>query len=171
MTPIQLYNLLKALNLSDKFAKLLTAQIVQETGLKSNLLVNHNNPGGVMFINKGYQKNAVQGPPFPASETKGKPAFYATFKTLNDGLRDMVRITYPALTKSATPEAYADNLKAQGYFTGNLTIYKKNVRAAYDTLEKELKKKTKTQSGNLIQLGILYLLIIFTIYIIIKKSK
>ena len=141
MDAIQLYNRIRALNVSDKFARFLTAQIVQETGLKSSLLLNHNNPGGIQWVNKGYQRNAVKGPAFPASETKGKPAFYATFATLDDGLRDMVRITYKALTKSNTPEAYVDSLKAQGYFQGDLTIYKKNVRAAYDNLDKLLKKK------------------------------
>lgn len=148
MTPEQMYTRLKGLNLSDKFAKYLTAQIVAETGAKLNsiLLVYHNNPGGIMYINKGYQKNAIQGPPFPASETKGKPVFYATFKTLDDGLRDMVRITYPALVKSNTPEAYAENLKAQGYFAGNLETYKKNVRFAFDNLEKGLKKKLKPEA-------------------------
>lgn len=141
MTAVDLYNKLRSLNVGDKFARLLTAQIVQETGLKSRLLLEHNNPGGLMFVNRGYQKNAVQGPAFPANETKGKPAFYASFKTLDDGLRDMVRVTYPALVKSNTPEAYADSLKAQNYFKGDLTIYKKNVRAAYDNLDKLLKKK------------------------------
>jgi len=140
MELIDAYNELKALNLSEKFARLLAAQAAFETGnFKHPNFTQNNNPGGIMYINKGYQKDSVPGFPFPSNESK--TAKYAKFGTRASGWRDMVRITYPYLTKATTPENYASILFAGGYYKGDQSIYAKNLRFFWNQLDAELKKK------------------------------
>lgn len=108
------------------------AQVAHETGnFKSKLLADHNNGSGITFINKpNVQKNAVKGRPLP----ENPKYFYAKFDTLQDWANDHVRVLK---LKSKPIEAtnvddFVNRLKANGYFTAPIELYKKAVTKFYN---------------------------------------
>jgi uncharacterized FlgJ-related protein len=153
-----------SLGLNETQAKLIAAQAAFESAnFTSNVFKLNNNPAGIMFINKPFQKNAVPGSSFPASESK--TAKYAKFATITDGFRDMIRITYKALKNDPDPATYAANLKAQGYYSGDQKIYTSGLTRYWNLTKDFTKKKINPfMSAVLVASGIL--IIIF----IIKKK-
>jgi len=155
------YNIAIDLGLSDAQAKLIASQAAYETAnFTSNVFKLNNNPAGIMFINKPYQKNATAGSSFPSNESK--TAKYAKFLTIKDGFKDMIRITYPSLIQSTDSTTYAAKLKAQKYYTGNQEIYSAGL-TRYWNLTKDFVKKKNSIIG--------ILLIISTITFILLKKK
>lgn len=127
------------LGLNESQARLIAAQAAFESAnFTSNVFKLNNNPAGIQFINKPFQKNASPGSAFPPSESK--TARYAKFTTVKDGFRDMIRITYKALQGDPDPSTYTARLKSQSYFMGNERIYTAAL-TKYWNLTKDFSKK------------------------------
>lgn len=133
------YDSLKAAGLNQPFLRLAMSQVMQETGVFSahtEAANNDNNYSGIMFINNpDIQKNANQGSPFPANESRS--AHYAKFETPTDWAIDFVRIlskypNYPI--RAINPVDFVERLKANHYFSGNLALYTKNVTYFFNYL-------------------------------------
>ena len=146
------------LGLNDTQAKLLAAQAAFESAnFTSNVFKLNNNPAGIMFINKSYQKNAVEGSKFPKSDSL--TAHYAKFATVKDGFRDMIRITYPALKSNPDPVTYAALLKARYYYGGDQQIYTAGLLRYWNLMKDFTKKKINPIiSAILVASGILILI-------------
>lgn len=150
-----------SIGLTESQAKLIAAQSAYETAnFTSNVFKLNNNPAGIMFINKPYQKNATPGSSFPANESN--TAKYAKFATIKDGFKDMIRITYPSLIKSTDTTTYAANLKMQKYYTGPQANYTGGL-LRYWNLTKDFVKKKSSIIGTI--------LLISTITFILLKKK
>lgn len=143
MTLNDAYNIYISLGLTPDKARLAAAQTAVETAYKdaktggyvpftSPIFLRNNNVGGVMYINKPFQKDSVAGLPFPINESK--TAKYAKFGSIESGFRDKLRIITPALNKSSNPVEYAHHLKIQGYYTGNESDYAKGLARFYNQL-------------------------------------
>ena len=154
------YDIALELGLSDPQAKLIAAQAAYETAnFTSNVFKLNNNPAGIMFINKPYQKNATAGSSFPSNESK--TAKYAKFVTIKDGFKDMIRITYPSLIKSTDTTTYAANLKLQKYYTGPQANYTSGLLRYWNLTKDFVKKKNSV-------IGIILLISTIT-FILLKK--
>lgn len=139
MTIRDAYDIGIDLGLTDTQAKLIAAQAAFESAnFTSNVFKLNNNPAGIMYINKPFQKNASPGSPFPPTESK--TARYAKFATVKDGFRDMVRITYKSLQGDPDPATYSARLKAQSYYMGDQRIYTSGL-TRYWNLTKDFTKK------------------------------
>tara|TARA_R110000868_G_scaffold326483_2_gene587487 strand:- start:502 stop:1032 length:531 start_codon:yes stop_codon:yes gene_type:complete len=174
MTTLDAYTIYMQLGLTSDKAKLAASQSAFETMYNgktwsSPVFLQNNNTGGIMYINKPFQKNATQGSPYPKSEwsNPSTPAYYAKFNTIKDSFIDHIRITYKALIKSNTPIEYANNLKAQGYYTGNAGDYAKNINFVYNILASNIEKKKPNNmmaSANLLIKVIAVGLVITTLF-------
>lgn len=158
MTIKDAYDIGIDLGLNDAQAKLIAAQAAFESAnFTSNVFKLNNNPAGIMWINKPYQKNAEPGSPFPPSESK--TAKYAKFATVKDGFKDMVRITWKALQGDPSPDTYAANLKNQNYYAGSQTIYTSGLKRYWNQTKGFTKKKINPIiSATVVGLGILILI-------------
>lgn len=148
MTTPEAYNIYLSLGLAPDKAMLAASQSAFETTYNgktwnSPVFLKNNNVGGIMFVNRSFQKNAVSGSAFPQNEwpNLNTPIYYAKFATIKDSFIDHIRITYKALINSNNSVEYARNLKAQGYYTGNEQAYAKNLNYVYNILAFNLKKK------------------------------
>lgn len=102
----------------------MVAQVAYETGnFKSKLLRDHNNASGIVFTGKASQKNATKGRPLPEDPRYN----YAKFATLNDWARDYIRVLNLRAKpiQATTPEDFITRLKANGYFTAPIELYRK----------------------------------------------
>lgn len=158
MTIRDAYDIGIDLGLNDAQAKLIAAQAAFESAnFTSNVFKLNNNPAGIMWINKPYQKNAEPGSPFPPNESK--TAKYAKFATVKDGFKDMVRITWKALQGDPSPDTYAANLKNQKYYAGSQTIYTSGLKRYWNQTQGFTKKKiSPIISATLVGMGILILI-------------
>ena len=146
------------LGLNEAQAKLIAAQAAFESAnFTSNVFKLNNNPAGIQFINKPFQKNASPGSPFPPSESK--TARYAKFATVKDGFRDMVRITFKSLQGDPDPATYSARLKAQSYYMGDQRIYTSGLTRYWNLAKDFTKKKINPiLSATLTAVGILILI-------------
>ena len=146
------------LGLNDAQAKLIAAQAAFESAnFTSNVFKLNNNPAGIQYINQPYQKNAIPGSSYPASESK--TAKYAKFATIKDGFKDMIRITYPALKSNPDPVTYAALLKARYYYGGDQQIYTAGLLRYWNLMKDFTKKKINPIiSAILVASGILILI-------------
>jgi hypothetical protein len=145
----------------------LVAQVAHETGnFKSKLLRDHNNGSGITWINNSkVQKNAKKGRPLPEDPRY----FYAKFDTLQDWAIDHVRV----LNRKSKPiqatnvDDFVSRLKANGYFTAPIEIYKKAVAKFYNQYKNILPSPGAAAAGG--TTAIIIALIAF--FLISKKRK
>lgn len=158
MTIRDAFDIAVGIGLNETQAKLIAAQAAFESAnFTSNVFKLNNNPAGIQFINKPFQKNASPGSPFPPSESK--TAKYAKFNTIADGFKDMVRITYKALQGDPDPTTYAARLKAQSYYAGDQGIYTSGLIKYWNQTKDFTKKKINpTIPATLTALGIIIII-------------
>lgn len=113
-----------SLNVAPPVVPFLVAQVAYETAdFKSKLLQDHNNASGIVWTGKASQKNATKGRPLPEDPRYN----YAKFDTLNDWARDYVRVLNLRAKpiQATTADDFVKRLKANGYFTAPVELYKK----------------------------------------------
>lgn len=162
ITYTDVFNAFRSLGASAKAASFLTSQVAVETAVKgvpfnSPLIKTHYNPGGIMYVG---QKNAVQGESFPKEEiikyNNGKPAYYAKFNTLKDGLSTMYKIQRKNAETAENLTQFNNLTKAAGYYTADKNEYLYNLKYWYN---KGINYFKDTGGGSILLIGTLFFLI------------